>query len=102
MIKSAQLISEVDYLLSNVGDGVHSVNAVRQHLTFLSEFRVDLIRQCQNLLKSSMETQNAAQIAIALQSFHNMGILSQQLEWLLQSYREKNARAAKEALDSHR
>ncbi|XP_003739124.1 conserved oligomeric Golgi complex subunit 5 [Galendromus occidentalis] len=102
MIKSAQLIAEVDHLLSNVGDGVHSVNAVRQHLTFLSEFRVDLIRQCQNLLKSSLETQNAAQIAIALQSLHHMGILSQQLEWLLQNYREKNTRAAKEALDSHR
>ncbi|OQR77807.1 conserved oligomeric Golgi complex subunit 5-like [Tropilaelaps mercedesae] len=102
MMKSSQLISEVYYLLANVGESIHSINAVRSHLTFVSVFRVDLIRQCQTLLESSLESQNAAQMTIALQSFHNMGILSQQLETLLATYMERLTKATKEALDTYR
>lgn len=35
MMKSSQLISEVYYLLANVGEGIHSINAVRPHLTYV-------------------------------------------------------------------
>ncbi|XP_022671162.1 conserved oligomeric Golgi complex subunit 5-like isoform X2 [Varroa destructor] len=102
MMKSSQLISEVYYLLANVGEGIHSINAVRPHLTFVSEFRVDLVRQCQALLETSLESQNFAQMTIALQSFHNMGILLQQLDALLTACKERLTKATKEALDVHR
>lgn len=32
MIKSAQLISEVDYLFANVGDAIQQINIVKPHL----------------------------------------------------------------------
>lgn len=63
---------------------------------------MDLVRQCQALLETSLESQNFAQMTIALQSFHNMGILLQQLDALLTACKERLTKATKEALDVHR
>lgn len=69
---------------------------------YLADFKADLTLQCQLLLESGLESQNGAQMTIALQSFHNMAILREQILVLLEKFAGKGSAAIREALDMHR
>lgn len=71
--KAAQSLNELSYLMENVD--LSGLEVIEKDQKLIKDARVQVEKQAKLLLEKGMETQNQAQVATALQVFHNLQIL---------------------------
>nr|CAH0110057.1 unnamed protein product [Daphnia galeata] len=95
--KTAQTLSELDQLSKDVD--LSGVEIIEKDQKLILQARIEVEKQAKVMLQKGLEAQNQSQVGTALQVFHNLGILEQTVESVLENARETLHSGLKRALD---
>ncbi|XP_004365523.2 hypothetical protein CAOG_00652 [Capsaspora owczarzaki ATCC 30864] len=91
--KAAQLLNDLDLVLA--GEDLRGIDAVDSELAWIGSVRVAVDKEGFLQLSAGLETQNQADIATALQVFHNLGQLAERVETCVSGLHKNVATALK-------
>jgi hypothetical protein len=98
IVKSAQALNELDFLLRNFD--YTGIEVVENDVHFAFKSRREVEEQAQVILDKSLTHQDQSQIGTALQVFYSLGILTDKLVEVLKANEKSFQKASNELLDS--
>uniref|UniRef100_T1IMS2 Conserved oligomeric Golgi complex subunit 5 n=1 Tax=Strigamia maritima TaxID=126957 RepID=T1IMS2_STRMM len=94
--KVAQSLSELDCILKT--GNLDGMEAIEKEQQLIRQSRKEVERQAELMLNRGIETPNQSQIAIALQVFHNLGLLERTVRKTIENLQNQLTDAVKDAL----
>ncbi|XP_046839867.1 conserved oligomeric Golgi complex subunit 5-like [Xenia sp. Carnegie-2017] len=95
--KAAQSLNELGYLMEGVD--LDGIEVLHKDIEFTRKARTEVTSQAENMLTQGMHNLNQTQVATALQVFHNLGVLHETIETLVELERGEFRTHIKNTLD---
>lgn len=84
LVKSAQALNELDFLLKNFDDAAE-IQIIEEDVHFAHRARREVEEQAQVILDKGMQHQDQTKISTALQVFYSLGVLDKKLQECLRT-----------------